>query len=51
MERDVIDALQKSYQIAAQLLKPQLYLDKLKQIEAGNYYKYAWQANWNSTAK
>jgi tetratricopeptide (TPR) repeat protein len=43
LSKDIVDALQASYQAASKLLKPQLFLDKLKQLEAGNYYKYDWQ--------
>lgn len=41
--KDIVDALQASYQAVEKLLKPQMLLDKLKKVEAGNYYRYEWQ--------
>jgi hypothetical protein len=43
MGRDLQDALPLAYQAAAALQKPQRFLDKLKKLEAGDFYEYDWQ--------
>lgn len=43
--QDITNALVDAYQASEALLKPQHFLDKLKQVEAGNYHQYDWQAS------
>lgn len=43
MGRDLGDALPKAYAAAEQLLKPQRFLEKLRKLEAGDFYEYPWQ--------
>jgi tetratricopeptide (TPR) repeat protein len=49
MGRDVKEALAQAYEAAAALQRPQRYVDKLKKLEAGDFYEYEWQKGFASS--
>lgn len=48
MGRNYQAILTKAYEISHSLLRPERYLDKLKSVEAGDFYEYSWQREKNA---